>query len=327
MNKPNLFSFATSELSQDAFICWLLSWAAPEFKEVDHSLHECALALIHSFFSMHGKEAPESIHKVEVRKQDKQIDVLCIVNEMYPILIEDKTGTKNHSGQLVRYLEEIKGRNYDEMNLLPIYFKTHDQSDYTEVIKNGFQPFLRNDFLKVLNQYAGTNEILLDYRHHLQTIEDQVQSYKSLPANEWNWHSWIGFYLELQKKLQSGQWDYVANPTGGFLGFWWNFLGDENCEQYLQLEQEKLCFKIWVKNESERGSLRSNWHQILMEKSDEFGLKISKPNRFGSGQYMTVCIFSGEYRVFETGIINMTATLECIRKSDALLCSVASLSD
>jgi len=26
---PNLFRFATSELSQDAFICWLASWADP----------------------------------------------------------------------------------------------------------------------------------------------------------------------------------------------------------------------------------------------------------------------------------------------------------
>ena len=28
--KPNLFKYATSELSQDAFICWLLEWAKPQ---------------------------------------------------------------------------------------------------------------------------------------------------------------------------------------------------------------------------------------------------------------------------------------------------------
>lgn len=26
MTKPNIFNFATSELSQDAFICWIISW-------------------------------------------------------------------------------------------------------------------------------------------------------------------------------------------------------------------------------------------------------------------------------------------------------------
>nr|WP_260390277.1 hypothetical protein [Ornithobacterium rhinotracheale] len=25
--KPNLFQYATSELSQDAFLCWLIAWA------------------------------------------------------------------------------------------------------------------------------------------------------------------------------------------------------------------------------------------------------------------------------------------------------------
>jgi hypothetical protein len=35
MSKPNLFSYATSELSQDAFICWLLSRASPEYKDLD----------------------------------------------------------------------------------------------------------------------------------------------------------------------------------------------------------------------------------------------------------------------------------------------------
>ncbi len=31
--RPNLFEFATSELSQDAVICWLLAWASS--KSVD----------------------------------------------------------------------------------------------------------------------------------------------------------------------------------------------------------------------------------------------------------------------------------------------------
>jgi hypothetical protein len=30
---PNLFQFATKELSQDAFICWLLAWADENCKQ------------------------------------------------------------------------------------------------------------------------------------------------------------------------------------------------------------------------------------------------------------------------------------------------------
>ena len=111
MSKPNLFSYATSELSQDAFICWLLSWASPEYKDSDVDLYECATGLIKVFFEKHKLNAPPTIEQVEVRKQDNNIDVLCIINLKYPIIIEDKTGTKYHSNQLSRYLEDIKGRN------------------------------------------------------------------------------------------------------------------------------------------------------------------------------------------------------------------------
>ena len=245
MKKPNLFSYATSELSQDAFICWLLSWASPKYKGSDVDLHECALELIRLFFEKHKLIAPPTIEQVEIRKQDKNIDVLCIINSKYPIIIEDKTGTKHHSNQLARYLKVIKDRDFDENNIIPIYFKTGDQSNYSSVVKNGYHPLLREEIIGVLNQYVGENPILVDYRNHLQSITDKVESYQAKEVTQaWSRDAWVGFYSELQKRLGAGAWDYVANPKKGFLGFWWHFQGNKECKQYLQLEQEKLCFKI-----------------------------------------------------------------------------------
>jgi len=322
MSKPNLFSYATSELSQDAFICWLLSWASPEYKDSDVDLHECATGLIRVFFEKHKLSAPPTIEQVEVRKQDNNIDVLCIINLKYPIIIEDKTGTKHHSNQLSRYLEDIKGRDYEEKNIIPIYFKTEDQASYSDVVKNGYQPFLREDFLRVLNAYKGTNAILVDYRNYLQSITDKIESYKSIELSKWGWYSWVGFYLELQKRLGDGYWDYVANPNGGFLGFWWHFQGNGECEQYLQLEQDKFCFKIWVKNEDQRRSLRSKWHKTIKNQAENIQLNLVKPIRFGNGEYMTVCVFNGEYRKTTDGIIDMDATIAQFRKAEELLKSV-----
>ena len=31
-SKPNLFKYAVSELTQDAFLCWLLEWADEKYK-------------------------------------------------------------------------------------------------------------------------------------------------------------------------------------------------------------------------------------------------------------------------------------------------------
>ena len=37
---PNIFDFATSELSQDALFCWLIQWADTKYKVVDKQLHK-----------------------------------------------------------------------------------------------------------------------------------------------------------------------------------------------------------------------------------------------------------------------------------------------
>jgi len=324
MNQPNLFSYATSELSQDAFICWLLSWATPELKSSDKDLHDCATNLIKALFDKHKISIPSKIEQVEVRKQDNNIDVLCIINNTYPILIEDKTGTKNHSNQLKRYFEDVKERNFDEKNIVPIYFKTEDQANYSDVVKNGYQPFLRADILSILNEYSGKNAILVDYRGYLQSISDKVESYKSIEISKWGWYAWIGFYLELQKRLDNGHWNYVPNPNGGFLGYWWHFQGNGDCEQYLQLEEHKFCFKIWVKNKDERRSLRSKWHKIINNRAKDknLALNLVKPSRFGNGKYMTVCVFNGEYRETEDGIIDMDKTVAKFKNAEILLKSV-----
>lgn len=323
MNRPNLFSFATSELSQDAFICWLLSWADPEYKEIDSKLNQCAVRFIRALFKKHGKEAPKMISKVEVSKQDSNIDVLCIINDIYAILIEDKIGTKNHSDQLERYLKEVRSRGYEDECILPIYYKIEDQGDYSEIINAGYKTFLRDDILQILNEYDGENSIILDYREHLQSISDNVASYQSLPIDRWSWYSWIGFYLRLQKELGNGNWDYVPNQSGGFLGYWWHSQGDDECEQYLQLEEDKLCFKIWVGEPSRRRELRTKWHERIKEKAKENGIPVKKPSRFGSGQHMTVCIYDGDYRITNNNnVIDISSTVKLLRKAESLLKSV-----
>ena len=46
----NLFNYATSELSQDAFLCWLLSYAQEKkYSGDDDKLQKCAQSLIKVF--------------------------------------------------------------------------------------------------------------------------------------------------------------------------------------------------------------------------------------------------------------------------------------
>lgn len=57
---PNLFNYGTSELCQDAFICWLLEWAEPHYREEDLLLNKISNDLINMFFELSNKRIPDS---------------------------------------------------------------------------------------------------------------------------------------------------------------------------------------------------------------------------------------------------------------------------
>lgn len=97
--KNNLFEYATSELSQDAFICWLASYAHDE-AEKDEALNECARKMLEMFVEeFEGK----NFKLLNVERQVDNVDILLTVDcegIIYKIIVEDKTYTSEHDNQL-----------------------------------------------------------------------------------------------------------------------------------------------------------------------------------------------------------------------------------
>jgi hypothetical protein len=319
MQLPNLFGFATSELSQDAFICWLASWANPALKDQGEALHATATAFLNRLLEV-GK-GPEVLEyrSIQVRRQWNNIDVLLVVNNNTAIIIEDKTDTKDHSGQLERYKKAVAGE-FPAGGIAAVYLKTGDQGNYRGVEQAGYGRFLRRDFLDILDrgEQAGVkNDIFADFLRHLRGIEAAVQSFSTAPLGEWNndWSRWKGFFLVLQERLGEGDWKYVANPSGGFMGFWWHWQGDK----YLQLENEKLCFKVTVPDEAQQTAKWWEWHKALMAENGVGGVKIKKPVR-REGKWMTVAVLDGDYRLPDSaGRLNLDRTVEALKKAEALM--------
>jgi len=320
--KPNLFDWATSELSQDAFLCWLFEWSKLKYKKLDIKLHEISSKLILDFLGGYVKE----LKSVDVKKQYKNIDIVLVINKDYAILIEDKVNAANHSGQLKRYHEILK-EEFDESKIILIYLKTGDQSDLIAIEEKGYRPFMRKDLLAVLEKgvITGiTNDIFVDFYEKIKEKEEKVNSYKILPLVDWHWDSWKGYYSELQEEL-GGNWNYVAQRNGGFLGFWWFWQAKDfnghRFEYYLQLEHKKFCFKLVPNGKEKAREIRDYYRSLLYPAARKHNIEIYQNGRIG--KWMTVAALRNDVRVEKAdGLIDMGETIKNIRKIESMILDI-----
>ena len=105
--KHNLFAFATSELSQDAFFCWALDCLN---LDEDSPLY----GLGRSFWSLLSGRKNDDLPKIKgvvIRRQFKHMDVLALVvysnQRVDALVIEDKVNTSEHDDQIQKYLTEL----------------------------------------------------------------------------------------------------------------------------------------------------------------------------------------------------------------------------
>lgn len=323
MKQPNLFNYATSELSQDAFFCWLLSWADDNYKNGSAkslALNSIARDLLSLFLSKSNLDLPDVVN-VEIFKQDGNIDILCIINKKYCIIIEDKVGTTQHSNQLSRYKSYIEEKAiYSLENIVPIYLQTRDQGSYKEVESDGFRVVRRKDILNILTkkEFADVleySDILHDYTAYLENIENAVNSFKTEPMNQWAYTAWVGFYLAIQEKFADANWGYVANPSGGFMGFWCFTHNLEKMDVYLQIEEQKICFKVAVDDDINRSETRNYLLDLFATEAKDYNLKVVKPVRFGTGTYMTFAILENGFEQAQNadGLIDIDKALNLMK--------------
>lgn len=170
MTRYSLFSFATSELSQDAFLCWLAGLA-------DHDRADLR-RLGGSFIAWLWERArgskvePEQVRLRERPKsQWKKIDItleVVIDERECRFIIEDKTDTTQHGDQLKRYLEIARA---DGRDVVPIYFKTgyYFGSDRAATDAHYAVVELR-PWVEFLSAQTAQSDILDDYRAYVVNV-------------------------------------------------------------------------------------------------------------------------------------------------------------
>ncbi len=154
-HQPNIFSFATKELSQDAFICWLID----NFNNVDSPVRSAPISFLKLLYEKCGDSfIPDNVEKIIVTPQYKKIDVFLEViykdNKKDSIIIEDKVNSEEHSKQLEKYAKI-------EPDAKKIYLKTGKIYEY-EIINatsKGFQVFSIDDFIYCLEDKISQVQI------------------------------------------------------------------------------------------------------------------------------------------------------------------------
>lgn len=210
----NIFSFATGELSQDAFICWCLNWINEPDTVTTHRYRQLGLDLLAKLIDKPSncdkllRVDIKSIDKVILVQQVLNIDVLAIIPQYkLAIIIEDKTSTSEHGNQISFYTYSLKSvfnskkpwnaysklekafksaelniecANLSDYHIHTVYFKTGYYFDYdwqvahSESVHNYLTGPMFLDILKNYNDCES--DILKNYCEHLKQQLNWCQS-------------------------------------------------------------------------------------------------------------------------------------------------------
>lgn len=192
----NLFDFATSELSQDAFLCWSLNWLGVK-EDTEDPYYKYGKAMLDLFL---GEYKKDTYKEVKVLKQFNKIDVLVLFKDnndnQYALIIEDKTNTSEHNEQIKKYKEQlndelskrhdIKYRNLAENQIYSTYVKTGIMYTDDKFKANESTVIIDiNNLHDVISKHVGLckSDIILDYYEYLKKeinyrngVEDSINN-------------------------------------------------------------------------------------------------------------------------------------------------------
>jgi len=329
MTGPNLFDFATSELTQDAVLCWLIAWADSGYAELEPALHVAGTDLVSTILSKWGHSLPEGPLTTSAERQVKRVDVVARVGTDFLIGIEDKTNSGPHN-DLVRYKKTLDAIGAKEQRtVLPLYVKTGERNEDAFVRGKGWEILGRAELLAILDKamlQGAQNAILSDFRDYLARQEAAATSWMRVPpSEEWPWTGWKGFYGALEERMPWARnigWDYVANPAGGFLALWWGFYPVDGGELFLQLQHSTLAVRFKVKEPERRRDLVRQWSADLRQ-SPPAGVKLFRPRRLGAGKHIAVAYWNGWRIAGSEGLVDVGATVQHLREIDTWLQAAA----
>lgn len=229
MERNNMFKYATKELSQDAFICWLVNYINTDEKEYKKVAKEFIELIAEKIGDKRLKEyIKNNDYKVEIKHQYKNIDILLKIGK-FNIIVEDKINTLEHDDQIREYTYKLLKEGIEEKNIFTCYYKIYDEYRQKDKFVNSM--ISRKDMISFLEKVKNKNLYMEDYYTYLKEIENyskkrnvlasEINKLKSDIISNVGNSIYTSFYGQLEEKESSHGiigWGYVDNRNGGT---WW----------------------------------------------------------------------------------------------------------
>ena len=276
MERNNIFNFATSELSQDAFICWCLNWLNNE----DSGLRALAVDLLKEF----GEESVSDNQEILIKRQFKKSDILVVLkglNRVY--IIEDKVDSFEREEQIKKYKEEIR-KEYKNSEIKTVYFKigfhfSSDKNVEADKIITGKM------FKEILEKYRNKSEILDSYYEYLVEklrIQENEKDYLECKTeSHWDWNiakSNISQYCFLKEIFLEERIVSFRNKGSGYAVSQYNLLGKK---LFVPKTNEKYAIFWRVDTLTEGTYLRLSYYYIFKNRKDSKTLNYKEISEIG----------------------------------------------
>ena len=247
METKNLFDFATKELSQDAFLRWLLE----NFN--DPVVGIASKKLLSEMIKLFPDQ-PLDIDKItevktwaQYKNMDVGADVYVGQNKVATFVIEDKTNSSEHN-QLEKYDGEIDKWN-DQKYKYRIFYKTQfvGNEERERITKNNKWKIMDIEAISsIFSEFTNSDNLVLKYYSlHVKKVLSDLSDLPNInDAENWNFNQAASYFKK--KVLVSNVLDKyknrIATEDGTYLGRYISL------RVYLKLDNEKYLDRFGSKS-------------------------------------------------------------------------------
>lgn len=305
---PNIFKYATKELSQDAFLCWLLSLADKKYANSETlGLHQLAANLIRSLYDNPTFQFSE----VKVKKQKQRIDIWVEIDQKHLLIIEDKTNSNAGIDQLITYKKTAadfcKKNNFESLKC--IYLKTGLESanQFSSNSKNeDWIMFSLEDLFLVFNTHIKniSHPFVVDFFNITKEKINRRENYSSFIKSTESANDVISvFYKHLEQDGIFKRWGAIDIRGVKRLLADNCYSKEDEYAMYMQLEKLKLRIKIDL---GQLGSEKGKQYKTFKKGFDQKDIRsiydkarsllktnlffediVTKPAKFSKHNYLT----------------------------------------